>query len=293
MKRRKIVVTLTTLPGRYEALEKTLNSIINQTIKPDVIYLTLPKICKRLQQPYPPLPENIKKLCTIVEPIQDYGPICKIYGALTQESDPSTLIFSCDDDVIYSSTLFEEMLKSLEKQPSAVICGTGALIGKGLLFYSNITNLENCKKWNGFIGFSVPENGRKVDLVFGVTSVLYQRNHFSNNLEELWEHSLSDHSLFCNDDIVISGYLSSRGVDRYVFYNLPGVISGTCSKDALSFDVPSMVLRMHKAIKIAEKRGLFQEYEQSNYSETIFWKTIILLLAFILIFVIIYLAIKN
>jgi hypothetical protein len=293
MKDRRIVVTLTTLPGRYDILEKTLKSITEQTIKIDTIYLTLPKICKRLQQPYPPLPDSIKNICTLVEPQQDYGPICKIYGALTQETNPSTLIFSCDDDVIYPPTLFEEMLKCLNKQPESVICGTGALIGKGLLFYSNITNLQNCKKWNGFIGFSVPEQGRKIDLVFGVTGVLYQRNHFADDLTELWEHSLADSSLFCNDDIVISGYLSSRGIDRYVFYDLPGVISSPCSSDALSFNVPSMVLRMHKAIKIAEERGLFQTYEHGNYSETIFWKTVIIIIVLILIFFVIYFAIKN
>lgn len=36
----RVVVTLTTLPDRYNLLYQTLISLNNQTVKPDQIYLT-------------------------------------------------------------------------------------------------------------------------------------------------------------------------------------------------------------------------------------------------------------
>jgi len=61
--------------------------------------VTIPKISARLNIEYPPIPDDITKLCKIVHIDVDYGPITKIYGALISETDPNTIIISCDDDV--------------------------------------------------------------------------------------------------------------------------------------------------------------------------------------------------
>ena len=39
---KKIVVSLTTLPSRMDHLEKTVRSILNNTVQPDMIYINIP-----------------------------------------------------------------------------------------------------------------------------------------------------------------------------------------------------------------------------------------------------------
>src|SRR5690606_13603827 len=99
----RVVASYTTLPSRYSVLKQSILSLKNQTVKLDEIYLTIPKIAKRLNKEYPPVPEDIKNLCKVITVDQDYGPITKIYGGLVSESNPNTIIISCDDDVLFKS----------------------------------------------------------------------------------------------------------------------------------------------------------------------------------------------
>ena len=96
----RIVVSLTTLPKRLteEVIIQTLESINNQTITPDAIYLGLPKKNKRLNVQYPNIPKIVKQLCTTVLLDEDYGPVTKILAGLKMESDPNTIIITIDDD---------------------------------------------------------------------------------------------------------------------------------------------------------------------------------------------------
>lgn len=313
MSKGRVVCSLTTLPGRYDNLRRTLASIVTQTRPVDAIYLTLPLVCARLDTPYPPLPDDIAQLCTVVEPAVDYGPICKIYGALVSEKSPDTLIITMDDDVNYPPTLIQVMLECHKQRPYAIICGTGSLIGKGLIFTSNVSNLNGSRTWNGMTGFDIPPDGRKVDLVYGVTGVLYRRDHFSminditgvvppatecerldrltqEPLSVLFSHGLADHSLFCNDDIVLSGEAAKRGIDRYIFTQLPMVVTNGPGSDALSSNMIKTVRRMHQAIAAAEDRGLYPRYEYVTYDETILGRIIICvsLVAFLAILIIVF-----
>src|SRR5690349_10896883 len=102
----RVVVTMTTLPGREDIITRACESIVQQTRPPDAIYLALPKISRRLGIPYPPMPEFVRAHCTIVQPETDFGPVTKLYGALALETDPHTVIISCDDDIIYPPDMF-------------------------------------------------------------------------------------------------------------------------------------------------------------------------------------------
>src|SRR5258708_7949627 len=110
----RVVATLTTLPDRYDLLRNTLKSIVFQV---DVVYLTLPLRAKRLNQEYPPLPDDITTMCRVIRTEFDYGPIMKLYGALLHERDPTTLIISVDDDIIYPPNLVASFLRRHQEHP--------------------------------------------------------------------------------------------------------------------------------------------------------------------------------
>lgn len=298
----RVVASLTTLPSRYDQLRSTLASLIRQTYPFDAIYLTLPLACARLKTAYPVLPADIASQVIVVRPAVDYGPLCKIYGALMHEHEPTTRMFTFDDDVLYPPTLTKEMLDRGDRQPRGVICGTGSLIGRGLVFTTNVTNLNHSKPWDSVAGFTVPPCGRAVDLIYGVSGVLYQRGHFSavndmvpvsrsgrtitveetlavlptaEPLSALFNHALANYALFCNDDVVLSGYLAQRGVSRYVFADLPRVQTNGKGNDALSENLIRTIRRMHQALGAAEERGLFTVYEPVGYDETILGRIVI------------------
>lgn len=286
----RVVASYTTLPSRYGILKKSILSMKNQNRHLDNIYLTIPKKNKRLNLDYPPVPDDIQNLCEIVYVDTDYGPITKIYGALVKEKDPDTVIISCDDDVIFKPNFVEILLKHHESKPHAAICGTGALIKKGLFCISIVSTVEPFHNWKGFTGFNINKNGSKVDLVFGVAGVLYVRNMFPPNdfLEkEIFNHPLQDSDIFHNDDVLISGYLSKKKIQRLVFFDIPSV-SHINGENALCGDLFNMFTRMHRSIIKVKEIGFFPQTETVNPDETPFWRSIIIAIIIILLILLSY-----
>ena len=85
----RVVGSITTIPGRSAKLLRTLRSLKAQDHPLDAVYLGIPKIAKRLNQPYPDFSDEIKQLCTIISCDYDYGPCTKIVGGLLAENQLS------------------------------------------------------------------------------------------------------------------------------------------------------------------------------------------------------------
>lgn len=279
----RVVVSLTTLPDRYDNLYKTLKTVNNQTQKPDAIYLTLPYIAKRLNQPYPPLPKKIKKLCTIVRTKEDYGPICKIYGALVSEQDPDTIIITVDDDSIYPLNLIESLTNCSKLRPDAAITCMGILVGSGVSLFAINTTLQECKPYKNMLGFNVPNDGRAVDVVQGVSGVLYKRGFFPtcDNLYKELLHYTEDIDLFKSDDIVLSGYLSKKGIKRYTYPNMP-FVDHHVTADGLSANINNMVGTFHRSIYKCRDLGMFQTFERCDIFDSCVFKVPFVIALFII-----------
>ena len=268
----RVVATFTTLPDRYDLVRESIKSMRAQDWPLDAIYLAVPLRARRLNQEYPPIPDDINELCTVIRIDVDYGPVTKLYGGLISEIDPDTIIISCDDDVIYKPNLVRKLVEHFQQHPGISICGTGALIGKGLPFISIISSLSPFRTWNGLIGPLVPKGGRAVDLIFGVAGVLYQRGFFpdvANLHDEFLRYSLENEYVFVNDDVLISGYLSRKGIKRMVFYDIPDVTcQGGNRKDALSYDLMSMLVKLDRSITYMKSQGFFPATESVELDET-------------------------
>ena len=284
----RVVATYTTLPSRYAVLKKSILTLKAQTHKLDAIYLTLPLKAARLNKEYPPLPDDLAALCTVVRCDIDYGPLTKIYGALMSEKDPDTVILSVDDDVHFSPTHVESLLRHQIANPKSVICGTGALIGRGLALISIVSTVEPFRGWSGFTGFDIPDGGRKVDLIFGVAGVMYRRGMFPINEhlhEEIFKYSLLDSSIFHNDDVLISGYMSKKGIDRRVFFDIPTIIHLN-GADALSADIFKMIGRLHTSIAKVKEYGFFPVMEEMSVTETPAFRGLFAVMIIILIIIV-------
>lgn len=291
----RVVASYTTIPGRYDELRASLLTLHSQTRPLDAIYLTLPRKAARLNKEYPPLPEDIVKMCTVVRCETDYGPLTKIYGALMSEKDPETIIMSCDDDVAFAKTHVEVLLKHQLEHPNSAVTGTGALIGKGLLFISLVSIVEPFNEWNNFFGFDVPPEGRKVDLIAGVAGVMYRRRFFHDKkhiVDKLFKYSLVNDAIFRNDDVLISGYLCKRGIERRVFLDIPTAHHAS-GADALSANLGKLFSSLSESIEKVKEYGFLVTTEDSNIEDTPVARGLISVIIIIVIIVLIVLLYKE
>lgn len=123
----KIVVSLTTIPSRENSVLKTIESLKNNTVKPDIIYVNLREYLVRLNQKFSDNFES--KLIHIgarVNKSKDYGSLTKIIPMIEAEKDPETIIITADDDIIYNERYIEGLLKGfIEFEEKCVVGYSG------------------------------------------------------------------------------------------------------------------------------------------------------------------------
>lgn len=278
----RLVVTMTTLPNRYNHLHETLKSLHRQTVKADAIYVTIPRVAKRSGITYPPLTDDILPLCTPVYIDIDYGPICKLMGALIKEED--ALILSVDDDCLFPNHFIETFLKKHKLLPNVAITGTGLLVKCGLFFTAINTTIKEFEKYSGLIGFNMPGGQREVSIVQGVSGVLYKRSFFKdfNSLLKLTE----DEDLFKSDDILISAYLSQQGIKIYTFHDMPLIPGAFDSPDALSSNVFKMLGTFKRAFYKCVNLGMFKRFAPCSIVESPVFKIPLVLLCIVILIII-------
>ena len=117
IRREKIVVSLTSIPKRFETLDIAIKSIMNQTLKADKIILYLDT-----DVDYEKIPEKIKALEEKGLEIKICGenikPHKKYYYAMQEYRD--AIIITVDDDMIYERKLIERLYDSYIKYPNCI-----------------------------------------------------------------------------------------------------------------------------------------------------------------------------
>lgn len=289
------------MPDRYFKIGNTLKSLHNQTHKLDAIYLSLPARSRRLNIEYPPVPPELAELCTIV-PCTDYGPITKIVGGLLSEKDPETVIITFDDDMVYPSTMVECLMRHHQTYPDSAIGSSGMLLRYNCPFCA-ITPNENTMLFR-FPKFRVPPEGRKVDSIYGYPGALYVRKFFPDNesLEvDFLNYGLADVNMLMNDDIVISGYLSLRKVERRIFPDMPSVSfvvdeatgERIRNDNEISYDLDLFFQRMNSAITTSKSMGMYATTEDVDVSETIIGVSAIFVIALLLLIILFIYVLNN
>ncbi|MDO4188923.1 MAG: hypothetical protein Q4D29_08010 [Lachnospiraceae bacterium] len=114
----RIIVSLTTFPGRINIVYKALYSIMNQTVKPDMIILWLSRDQFRDIQ----LPKELTDLSQLGLTIKwvdgDIRSYKKLVPALMEY--PDDIIITADDDLYYPIYWIESLIKSYKKYPNDI-----------------------------------------------------------------------------------------------------------------------------------------------------------------------------
>lgn len=209
----RIVVSLTTSPQRIHNIKAVLDAISNQTLKPDRIYLNLPKVFKRNNTTFDSkLPYFINDNPLVyVNFCDDIGPATKIIPTVLKEFWPNTYIFSIDDDTYYPKNTLEQFVNAANVFDNSIITGTS--------FIKNNSIIDN--KWFYDIKSSkLPIfYGELVDILEGFSGVLYKRKYFSSSFMNDFYKDLNENSCKFGDDFYLSNLFKKHNI-KIVSLNL-------------------------------------------------------------------------
>jgi hypothetical protein len=171
-----IYVSISAIPQRLKNLNETIESLLNQTRKPDKIFINIPYKYKRFNQIVDDnqLPKVDNSIVEITR-CEDYGPGTKLLGSLNKLKKNSLLILA-DDDHIYKDYMIEKFFYFYSKAPD-----------NAYSFY--VYPIKNFPVGQGADGFAI------------------NTNHLTG-INFFYDKVVKDHKeLFLNDDLWISYFL--------------------------------------------------------------------------------------
>jgi FkbM family methyltransferase len=217
-----LVVTLATIPSRISQIGPVIDSIKAQTRRPDRIYVCICEFCLWERSPYD-VPGWLRhdNGVDVVVSAKDYGPANKLIGMLDKEPDPSTRIVIVDDDWAYGPDMLQVLERRFEEFGRAAIGSSGARLprywsGMEARIGREIDAKPQPRRQLIFVADSprdVP-----VDILQYGFGAMVLRGWFDDDIRDLLEPL---EPLFFADDVLFSGYLESRGIQRICIAGLP------------------------------------------------------------------------
>ncbi len=203
---RRVIASLSTVPDRINNLMPTIRSLLKQTWPLDEIVLAIPEFSVRERRPYV-VPKYISRLprVRVLRCREDWGPATKFIPVIQEElaaGRGSSLIMVVDDDRVYPRDALETYLHYSKQLPDAALCFRGAAMPQSM-------DWRDAK----MIRASELRQPRPAAVITGCGSYFIQPRFFN---ESVWDYSKAPSGAFYMDDIWISGWLSRRGVKRYV-----------------------------------------------------------------------------
>ncbi|MBR0318472.1 MAG: oligosaccharide flippase family protein [Spirochaetia bacterium] len=115
--KRRVIVSLTSFPARFDTLDICIKSLFAQSVKPDKIVLYLGKECDDAVLPGR-LTELEKYGLEIKRGYADIRPHKKYFFAMQEY--PEDIIITVDDDLMYDRNMIKSLLESYKDNPNAV-----------------------------------------------------------------------------------------------------------------------------------------------------------------------------
>lgn len=211
----KIIVSFTTSPTRINKCGPMINSILDQTRKPDLFLLNISETFARTGESYV-VPRYIRKSLTVNQIATDYGPATKILPAVmylrdsdrAKTYDPeNTRIIYLDDDIAYPKRMIETYEKMIPANDNNVWTSTGF----------------------DFVNMNL--NGKRTHkdtatIAEGYGSVCVKLNTFGDDFVEYMTRYTAVDNQICrlSDDVILSNYYHHRNVGIFIM-NIPGLLS--------------------------------------------------------------------
>lgn len=118
----RYVISLSSIPPRFDKLGPALQSLLRQKLRPEAIELYIPRTYRRFPDwggGLPDLPEGIR----LVRVDRDCGPATKVIPAAKAWRGQEVDLLYVDDDVAFARDWAGRCLQARRAHPGAVLCG--------------------------------------------------------------------------------------------------------------------------------------------------------------------------
>lgn len=213
-----IIVTLTTIPTRFEYLYITINSILSQSMLPDSIIIHIPKEYNNYSYKPNMIPIFSSEKVIINNDVKDYGPATKLLGLyhsdLYNKMSNDDIIIVIDDDRIYN----HDFIKNMLYYHNIYLDKALTIAGWDIETISNNKYIINNKKQPR--GIEYIKCGYS-DLLGGCCGFLITKKMCPFGYNEIFNLDSTNYCYYV-DDIWISGFLTLNNIDIYLIPNSIG-----------------------------------------------------------------------
>ena len=171
-----VYISISTIPPRLKNLNESIRSLLNQTRKPDKIFINIPYKYKRFSETIEDnqIPKFDSSIVEVTR-CEDCGPGTKLLGSLNK-FEKNSLVILADDDHFYEDYMIEKLFYFYSKAPN-----------NAYSFF--VYPIENFPVGQGADGFAINTNHLK-------------------GIKTFYEKVVKDYKeLFLNDDVWISYFL--------------------------------------------------------------------------------------
>ena len=214
-----IYVSISTIPQRIKNTTKSIESLLNQTKKPDKIFINIPFKYERFSEiiKEDQIPKFDSKVVEVTR-CEDCGPATKLLGSLSK-FEKNSLVILADDDHIYSNYMVEKFFHFYSRSPnnaySFYVHPLGNFgIGQGADGFAINTNyLEGIKNFYDKVVRDYKELFLYDDLWISYFLYFFKKNKILSLQEHLKKNNDGKPSLIYKTHIVASGLISTYGKD--------------------------------------------------------------------------------
>jgi len=228
-----IYISISTIPQRLKHLSASVNSLLNQTRKPDKIFVNIPYQYKRFTETIednqiPKFESNIVE----VTRCEDCGPGTKLLGSLNK-FEKNSLVILADDDHTYEDYMIEKFFYFYSKYPnnaySFYVHPLGNFgIGQGADgFAINTNHLKGIKDFYDKVVKDYKELFLYDDLWISYFLHFFKKNKILSLQKHLKKNDEGKLSLIYKIHIVTSGLVSTYGKD---------IIEAVKKRDQIAFE---------------------------------------------------------
>ena len=212
-----IYISVSTIPPRLKNLNESVNSLLNQTKKPDKIFVNIPYKYKRFSETIEDnqIPKFDSDIVEVTR-CEDCGPGTKLLGSLNKLKKNSLVILA-DDDHVYEDYMIEKFLYFYSKAPNNAYSFyvhplENFPVGQGADgFAINTNHLKGVKNFYDKVAKDYKELFLHDDLWISYFLYFFKKNKILSLQEYLKKDSDGKPFLIYKKDIVTSGLIETYG----------------------------------------------------------------------------------
>lgn len=143
----RVIISFTSTPDKVKKLKPFINSILDQTVKVDLIaFVTTPESNNEKYD----IPKYIKDIAILIPSGRKYGKGTKIISMLLREKECDTIIIALDENRIYGQDFIYTIVEQSNKHPKSILIDKqgSVMLLKTDHFDCDIINRENEKSDN-------------------------------------------------------------------------------------------------------------------------------------------------